>query len=818
MSIGFGRACGRPSGRLVLCIAAAARCSFAAAPNAAVRGVAPQDLYLYSSADGSFACLSASERVVPASAINDDFCDCPDGSDEPGTAACEQGRFYCANAGSVPQYVRSAVVNDGVCDCCDGSDEFEGGGCKNSCEDELAGITALLAGHLGLANHGEVAGAAAAKAGKEQAQALALELNEAEEAMQPLMKQFEATTKAFQAASKKLQKETDARKKGKVPEAAKDVNLEGVAALRCYLRPSSKSGEEETSYASFRVNASCLENSECSVVCATLCQGAQQYDGTCAVETSDATGAKTLTNFTFNPEIMMQELFYAQHTGQPPQTEAAAVEHMVPQEGASATQVKQLELKRSVQRLRRTIQPIYSHVEELKSSQTWMNMLEEAGKHMYQTLADTCLNASKEQYVGTTAVREQWHTFHYDVCFSKYITQYEIKVEDEAAKYDEAGVLKDTSVVEEPQKEFLGGPMAFVTPEVLATLPLMRMGIEAPAFFHPSEHLLLFAGGGQCPGGMKRATAVQFVCGLEIEIISVAEVRMCAYVMEVSHPGPCSVATWPKALQQVVFSTGAKAGRAADPAALSAAVQSWLLGNLEVMQIEDGPIDWSAALRNPQLALEFMLARLSSPPGSAAGAASQERVPVFTVDDSLQLLRDTVAIARSIAADFAGLLSSVTPASAKEQLHSVLLPAIGGETERLTKELLASPYYRQVEGGFAALWAALQSAWHAALDSDFLASLAEMLVDKARRFEAGRGDDRLYSLSMEPMDVLVLGLMILVLHMLAAYWISVALRCLFCFFCCCSCCRRRPARRRDDGSGPANGQATASAARQARTG
>jgi protein kinase C substrate 80K-H len=113
----------------------------------------------------TFMCISNPSITIPIAQVNDDYCDCPDGSDEPGTAACSyisplsppqpsMGKsgtvnetlalpgFYCKNKGHIPSYIPFTNVNDGVCDyelCCDGSDEYDGvGGVK--CEDQCAKI------------------------------------------------------------------------------------------------------------------------------------------------------------------------------------------------------------------------------------------------------------------------------------------------------------------------------------------------------------------------------------------------------------------------------------------------------------------------------------------------------------------------------------------------------------------------------------------------------------------------------------------------------------------------------------------------------
>lgn len=94
-------------------------------------GVAPQDENYFKTE--TIKCRNGSKKFTRAQ-LNDDFCDCPDGTDEPGTSACPHGKFYCVNVGHLPVSLHSSKVNDGICDCCDGSDEYDGEvKCPNAC-------------------------------------------------------------------------------------------------------------------------------------------------------------------------------------------------------------------------------------------------------------------------------------------------------------------------------------------------------------------------------------------------------------------------------------------------------------------------------------------------------------------------------------------------------------------------------------------------------------------------------------------------------------------------------------------------------------
>ncbi|XP_074577108.1 glucosidase 2 subunit beta-like [Curcuma longa] len=115
----------------ITCLFALWIAGFASLPAREFLGIAPQDEGYYKS--DVIKCKDGSKKFTKQQ-LNDEFCDCLDGTDEPGTSACPEGKFYCRNSGHIPQMIFSSRVNDGLCDCCDGSDEYNGNvNCSNTC-------------------------------------------------------------------------------------------------------------------------------------------------------------------------------------------------------------------------------------------------------------------------------------------------------------------------------------------------------------------------------------------------------------------------------------------------------------------------------------------------------------------------------------------------------------------------------------------------------------------------------------------------------------------------------------------------------------
>lgn len=191
---------------------------------AELQGVGPEDVQAYrKNLAGGFTCLDGSGNIA-LSALNDDFCDCADGSDEPGTAACsgiDQGRaaqvfFYCQNTGSQPRYVYRSHVLDGVCDCCDGSDEVLPEGvaavssrsiCPNVCKETVHPLVDAQQKKVDKWKRGVEMKKALAEAAEEQLDEWKLELARLTEEIEPLRQERKDLEKQLPASVESLKEE-----------------------------------------------------------------------------------------------------------------------------------------------------------------------------------------------------------------------------------------------------------------------------------------------------------------------------------------------------------------------------------------------------------------------------------------------------------------------------------------------------------------------------------------------------------------------------------------------------------------------------------
>ncbi|KAI3461917.1 hypothetical protein Pfo_018580 [Paulownia fortunei] len=203
-------------------------------------GVSPEDENYYKglSSSSTIKCRDGSKKFNK-SQFNDDFCDCPDGSDEPGTSACPNGKFYCKNAGHAPLFLYSSRVNDGICDCCDGSDEYDGKTkCPNTCWEAGKVAREKLRKKIATYQEGvtirrqEIEQAKLAIAKEEGA---LLKLKDEEKILKPLVEKLKERKEQIEKAEEKerLQKEKEEKERKEAQEAnEKETKAEDIKPMQ----------------------------------------------------------------------------------------------------------------------------------------------------------------------------------------------------------------------------------------------------------------------------------------------------------------------------------------------------------------------------------------------------------------------------------------------------------------------------------------------------------------------------------------------------------------------------------------------------------
>ncbi|XP_010451052.1 PREDICTED: glucosidase 2 subunit beta-like isoform X1 [Camelina sativa] len=210
---------------LILLLASAIR-SNSSPSNDPFLGISPQDEKYYKSSS-EIKCKDGSKKFTKAQ-LNDDFCDCSDGTDEPGTSACPNGKFYCRNAGHSPLVLFSSRVNDGICDCCDGSDEYDGQvTCPNTCWEAGKAARENLKKKIETYNQGLVIrrqDIEKAKVGLEKDAAELKKLKSEEKILKGLVEQLKDRKEQIEKVEEKerLQKEKEEKEKKEAESAAQE--------------------------------------------------------------------------------------------------------------------------------------------------------------------------------------------------------------------------------------------------------------------------------------------------------------------------------------------------------------------------------------------------------------------------------------------------------------------------------------------------------------------------------------------------------------------------------------------------------------------
>lgn len=222
--------------------------AFCASKSPPPRGVAPEEEPFYRPSK-TFSCRDNSKRI-PYSFVNDDFCDCVDGSDEPGTSACPNGKFFCLNIGYESCTLPSSRVNDGICDCCDGSDEAESI-CPNTCQELGRERQQKVAEEIEMNRQGAKAKEQLVRSNVEQLNVLREKRTTLEEKKERLRVVVEQLETAIEERREDQVGTVEENNDGEASESSEDDEVDNDDELQDRLEAESIEQEEEDAFAEF---------------------------------------------------------------------------------------------------------------------------------------------------------------------------------------------------------------------------------------------------------------------------------------------------------------------------------------------------------------------------------------------------------------------------------------------------------------------------------------------------------------------------------------------------------------------------------------
>ena len=513
-----------------MCVAVAQGVSGESPGGARLRGATPEVAAQFAAAleveaEVAWKCVAMDggpgEVQLPLGVVNDGYCDCADGSDEPGSSACSgavlRPRFWCVNEGHEPEAIPSAWVDDGVCDCCDGSDEEEAAGgvaCPNTC---------VAQGHEAL--RGRIEALKVHEAGLEAKAALQVEAEAVLEGWRRELAEVEAELPALEAAQKAAKQATDeAEVVEKAENDAKKAAWEEDKAKWEAEHPQAE-GEDGAD-----ANSDANEAGE----------GAGAGEG--AVETAEREGkeierergddkedadaeAKRVMSQWIKDDPAMPEPLEGEvldgggdniddsqgEQGEAENDEAGGEAEEVTQPAAKYPiefeehiDPRATELREQLQEAERKLREQKDRASSLKGD------LDNKAGVLLPLLTGGCLEHDDGKYT-------------YEVCPFKEATQREGKSRTRLGKYD--------SLVEVER----GGAGAKQAGGLGAWLPRFSGSTKGRTTG------MLFKGGAKCWNGPERSLNVTFRCGSETRVVGVKEPTMCAYAADLVTPLACDV-------------------------------------------------------------------------------------------------------------------------------------------------------------------------------------------------------------------------------------------------------------------------------------